>query len=105
MEVGLAALVFSGVNFLKFLTNRQVKPAVTQAVAWLSGIGIVWMADASDGLPFIDFVPDQTNFWGKVLLGASIGGTASAIESVKRAIDRTDSAAMPSLIPERPPQS
>ena len=99
MEVGLAALVFSGVNFLKYLTNRQIKPAVTQAVAWGGGIVTVWMASQTEGLPFIDFQPDRMNGWAQVLLGASLGGVASGIRELTKAFDNGDTAAKPPLIP------
>lgn len=99
MEVGLAALVFSGVNFLKYVTNRQVKPAVTQAVAWVGGIATVMMANQAEGLPFIDFRPGQMNGWAQVVLGASLGGGASAIREIIKGLDGSDSAAKPPLIP------
>lgn len=99
MEVGLAALVFSGVNFLKYLSARQVKPAITQAVAWGGGILTVMMANSATGLPFIDFTPGKLNTWGQVVLGASLGGTASVVREITKALDSSDSAAKPPLIP------
>lgn len=99
MEIGLAALVFSGVNFLKYLTAKQIKPAVTQAVAWGGGIATVMMANQAEGLPFIDFTPGKMNGWAQVILGASLGGGASVIREIGKALDSTDSAAKPPLIP------
>lgn len=100
-----ASLLWQFVDFLKELTNfkTQRSAVLTQLVAWISGIALVWIVSAASigksfSLP--GFPPlGQLNFWDTVIVGLLASSLASSAVDVKQALDGSDSAGKPPLIP------
>jgi hypothetical protein len=109
VEVALLALVAlfvkKATDWLKYLTNRDWNGALTQAVAW--GISVASLFLAAESELFETFGVNDVNFGdlngaGIVLVGLALGSGASGFTDWLKARDNTDSARMPSLIPEQP---
>lgn len=97
-----AALIWKLTDFVKHCTNRDRSAIVTQLVAW--GIGfaaIVLFAHSSLSTHLvIDGIAVAHAPWAdQLLLGVVVGSFGSAGYDLKRAVDGTDSAATPPLVP------
>lgn len=100
--VALAALVFSVINFLKFVTAKDVKSAVSQAIVWVAGVAAVTIAahtDFASGISVADRTLDTLNAWSLVFVGLSWSSIATVANEAKKALDGNDTAAKPPLIP------
>lgn len=98
----LLALVWKFVDFLKALTNKQTNTAVTQLVVWAGGIAAVFLAGASQFAPEINVgthTLEALDGATKLFVGLMIGSATSAAFDVKKALDGSDSAAQPKLLP------
>lgn len=78
---GLAALVWTGMNFLKYVRSKDVNAIVTQAGVWVLGIGLVFLAANSDFAEKLDV--NDTNLGALngaslVLVGLALASTVSA---------------------------
>ncbi len=88
-------------DFLKYLTNRNVNAAVTQAVVWLGGILAVALASAAKIANGVDLGGVQLgnlDLWSAVFVGLGLSSTGSFLYDFKKARDNTDSAATPNLL-------
>lgn len=98
LVLALGPLVYTFVIFVKNLTAQQWKPAITQAIAWLAGIGAVLMMAAAQfagGISIGNTTLDKLDFWPKVLVGVLVASVVSMLHEFKKAIDRTDTAVVP----------
>lgn len=96
--LALGALVFVLVVFLKNLTAGRWGSAITQLVAWGAGIGAVFvLAETSfaGGIGIGDQNLADVSAWSKVFVGLLVASLLSAFNELKKAIDRSDSAAVP----------
>lgn len=103
----LGTLVFTAVNFLKFLAARAWRPAVTQALAWGCGVAAVFVMGATafaSGIMIGSQSLDALPGWSKVLVGVLAASMISALNEVKKAIDRRDSARMPEWFMQEEPR-
>lgn len=98
--VALIALIWKFTDAVKMLIAKDYS-IVTQFIAWATGVAAAFLAANSDigeswdvGAP----VPlGLLNAWSLVLLGMAWGSAGSGLVDFKRAFDRSDSAAVPSL--------
>jgi hypothetical protein len=102
--VSLIALGMSIVSFLKFARAKDWNSVVTQGATWAVGIFLVFLAgeaDITSGIVLIKGVPPlgSINAFSKVLLGFMFLSLGSQVYNLKKAIDRSDSAAEPALLP------
>lgn len=78
---GLAALVWTGMNFLKYLRVKDWNGVITQAGVWALGIGVVFLAANSNFAESLD-VNDRNlgalNAASLVLVGLALASTVSA---------------------------
>lgn len=101
---GLAALVWKVTDFLRLVANLPAtrSSVVTQLVAWLAGVGAVFLYGASQlgdfQVPGTKLLLSDMNGWTKLIVGLAIGSATSVGVDVKQAIDRSDSAAKPALL-------
>jgi hypothetical protein len=101
--IGLLALAAKMIDFLRLLSNLPAtkSSALTQALAWVGAIAIVFLYGSSqfgdtvkvDGLTLSDM--DGTT---KLLVGLAVGSLASLAKDFIKARDNTDSAKVPPLI-------
>lgn len=99
----LSAIVWKAVDFLKFVSNKDWKAVATQASVWVSAVVVALLAREAE--PFSEIVIFGSTFgdlsWAAIVLMAlGLGSTASGLYDFKRAIDNTDGAHVPSLLPE-----
>lgn len=95
------ALLWKVVDTAKLVRVRDVNAVVTQAVTWGAGVLLAFLlaaTDFADGIPIGDMHLGHLNAASLILVGLSLGSSASVAYDFKRAIDRTDSAAMPTLV-------
>lgn len=104
--VAAIALIWKIVDFAKACRVRDVDAIVTQLATWGAGVAVMYLLAATDfaGQVMIgDARLDALNAASVALVGLSVGSTASAAYDFKRAVDRSDSAAQPSLVTGRVP--
>jgi uncharacterized membrane protein len=101
--IALAALVKKVVDFLKFITNRDVNGIVTQLVAWAAGVLALLLAaqtDWADGIKIGDMSLATLNFWSLLFVGLSVSSFGSvAGYDIPRKLDRTTPTPDHKLIP------
>lgn len=98
----VGALVYTVINFLKLVTNRQWSGVATQVCTWLGGVIVVVIASRSSFGPSVNVAGvalSSANAADLALIGLSASSLFSAFYDVKRAIDNTDSASTPPLLP------
>lgn len=96
--IALGTLVYMFVIFLKNLSAQQWRSAATIVIAWLVGIGGVFLMAATqfaDGISIGGHAMDTLSFWSKVLVGLLTTSLLGAAHEFKKAIDRTDTAVVP----------
>jgi hypothetical protein len=94
-------VVYTLLNFFKFLLNGDWNQALTLIVGWLVGIAALWLFGATvwGGLVSVgEHTLDDLSFWDKVVAGLAVVSSASFGYDLKRAFDRSDSASTPALL-------
>lgn len=101
----VAALLKKIVDFVRYILGRDVNGAVTQVVAWVAGVGLMWLVSASD---FVDGVVvgglqlGDLNAASIILAGLAVSSTAGVGVDVIKAVDNTQSAMVPSILDDPP---
>lgn len=101
--VAMAALTLKLIDFLRYLRGGDMNGALTQLCAWIAGVVVVLIVaqtDWADGIAIGDMSLGTLGFWSLVFYGLSAGSGASAVKDVIKAVDNTNSAAIPVLVPE-----
>jgi hypothetical protein len=96
-----AALIQKVVDFVKLVSVRDKDAIVAQLETWLAGFGVIWLlaqANFAERTNIGSQDLGEINMAGLVLLGLTGGSVASVLYDFKRAVDRTDSAAMPAIV-------
>jgi hypothetical protein len=94
----IGTLAYTAVIFLKNLSAQQWRSAVTQVVAWLAGIGAMLVlaeTQFAGGITVGGVPADRLEFWSKVFVGVLAASLLSTVHELKKAFDRTDTAAVP----------
>lgn len=102
--VGMLAVTAKVIDFLRYISNLPAtrSEVLTQLLAWLGAVAVVFLYGASDFGVTIDLggvALSDVNGWTKVLVGLVIGSGASLVKDHVKARDNTDSAKVPPLIP------
>ena len=103
--VAAIALIWKIVDFAKLVRARDVNGIVTQAVVWVAGVAIFFLLASTDyatGIRIGGVVLAHLNGPSLILIGLSAGSSAAVGYDFKRAVDHSDSATMPPLIPTAP---
>ena len=100
----LATLATKIIDVLKYLQARDWNGVFTQVSVWAAGVIVIFMAaqaQAFEGVqvPSIDQALGLLDFWSLVIVGLSITSLLSTVYDFKKAIDNTDSASVPALLP------
>lgn len=100
----LAALAWKITSLVKYLSAGQVRQAVTTVVPWVAAfvallIGAQADATAAVVLPSVHVSLGDMDVASMLLLAATTGALGSTFYDVKTALDNTDSAAEPQLLP------
>lgn len=102
--VGLAALIaviWKVVDVIKYATSGNWNGVITQASVWGAAIAVCLLAREAD--PFANVGIMGTTFEhldlaATILFALGLGSTASGIVDFKKAVDGSDSAAVPPLL-------
>jgi hypothetical protein len=97
----LAAFLKKFVDFLRSLRGRDTNAVVTQLVAWVSGIVVVWLAahvDFASAIEVAKIQLDQMSAWTQAALGVLLGSSASIFQDVLKSVDNTQSESKPKLV-------
>lgn len=99
------SLVKKVIDFIRLLTNWKTERSgiLTQIIAWVAAIGLVWLASTSkitDGvvLPGSSIALAHLDGSGIVLAGLLVGSFGSSIADVLKSIDTSQSESKPPLI-------
>lgn len=106
--IALGTVVFSFVNVLKFASGRQWNAVVTQLIAWVAGIAGIFLAGATQfasGIAVGNMTLASLDGASKLFLGLIATSLLSTVNEIKKAIDSSDSAATPPLLPNSDPKA
>lgn len=100
--VGLLALVWKFIDFLKQLTppDKNYNAAITQAVVWVAGLAAVFLYSESqlgEGVTIGNITLEDADTPTKIIVGLMVGSLASGVVDIKKAIDSSDSSKQPPL--------
>jgi hypothetical protein len=99
--LSLGTLVFAFVNFLKYVLAKNWNSAITQIVAWVSGVAGVFIAAHTEYAKQIMIGTanlGQMDWQTQVFFGLIATSILTTVNEVKKAIDNTDSAKTPPLL-------
>lgn len=99
----LLALVVQFVNFLKYVKAGDKNGIFTQLIAWVSGVGGVFLIAQTDWASTVDvgaFTLATLNGWSLFVLGLLIASGGGLAVEFKKALDDNDSAAKPNFLPD-----
>lgn len=100
--LAMAALTLKVIDFLRYLRAADMNGALTQLAAWIAGVAVVLLVaqtDWADGVSVGDMNLGTLGFWSLVFYGLSAGSGASVVKDTLKAVDNTNSAAIPTLLP------
>lgn len=100
--VAMAALTLKVIDFLRYCRAADVNGVTTQLASWIAGIVVVLLVAQTDwasGIAIGDMNLGTLGFWSLVFYGLSAGSAASFAKDALKAVDNTNSAAIPTLIP------
>lgn len=105
--VAMAALTLKLIDFLRYVRAADVNGITTQLASWIAGVVVVLLVaqtDWADGITIGDMNLHTLGFWSLVFYGVSAGSAASLGKDTLKAVDNTNSAVIPVLVPtpERP---
>lgn len=100
--VAMAALTLKVIDFLRYLRAADINGITTQLASWIAGVIVVLLVaqtDWADGISIGDMNLHTLGFWSLVFYGLSAGSTASFVKDSLKAVDNSNSAAIPTLVP------
>ncbi len=102
--VALGTVVFNLVNVLKYASGRQWNSVVTQLIAWAAGVAGIFLVGATEfasGIMVGDVSLEGLDTPSKFFLGLVATSLLSTFNELKKALDRSDSASTPPLLPPK----
>lgn len=100
--IAMATLTLKLIDFFRYLRAADVNGITTQLATWVAGIVVVLLVAQTDwasGIAIGSMNLSTLGFWSLVFYGLSAGSTASFVKDSIKAVDNTNSAAIPTLIP------
>jgi hypothetical protein len=103
--LALAALIYKLVDFVRYLLNGDRNGAITQLVTWAFAILAVILyahTNWAHALSFGGINLHQLNLASQLVVGLQLGSLASTGKDLLKAVDNTNSAKIPTLLPAGP---
>lgn len=100
--LAMLTLVIAIINLVKYVRVQDVNGIVTTLAVWIAGVIVVMLVGQTDfalGISIADRPMSEYNNWSLLFMGLTIASMAQFANEVKTAIDRTDSAIKPALVP------
>jgi hypothetical protein len=97
----LGAFAKKIVDFVRQLRGKDVSAVLTQLLAWVSGIVVVFLAshiDFASAIEVANVSLDQMSTWTQVVLGLVAGSLGSLSKDALKALDRFQTEAAPKLV-------
>lgn len=102
--LAMAALTLKLIDFGRYLRAGDANGVVTQLVVWLSGVIVTLMVaqtDWADGIAIGDMSLGTVNIWSLIFIGLSTGSGASLLKDTHKAVDSSNSSAIPTFLRTR----
>lgn len=97
----MMAMVKQVVDWLRYLRGGDRNAVLTQAVAWAAGYGAVVVFAHSAWATSFDFGGVHVNEMGwasQLIAGFAVGSSASVVKDAFKAVDQSQSGAVPPLL-------
>lgn len=97
----MALLVFTIINFIRFLVNGDKNGIVTTLSVWLAGVVVVLLVaqtDFADGIIIADQPMSDYNFASLLFLGLTIASVGVFANEIRGALDNNDSTTKPHMV-------
>jgi hypothetical protein len=104
--LAMLALTVKVIDWLRYLRAGDMNGVLTQLAAWVAGVLVVLLVAQtawSDGIQVGGTNLHVLGFWSLVFYGMSAGSGASLAKDTLKAVDNTNSAAIPVLVPSKTP--
>ncbi len=98
----LGAFAKKLVDFVRQLRGKDTSAILTQLLAWVAGITVVFVGahvDVAAGVEVANQSLDQLGLWSQVVLGLVVGSLGSISKDLLKSIDNSQSEAAPKLVP------
>ena len=99
--IAMVTLVVKVIDFARYARARDINGIATQLLTWVAGILVVLLAARTDWAAQLrvgEFSLADLNSWSQVFWGLSFASTASFSKDVTKAVDNSNSAAIPTLL-------
>lgn len=100
--IAMAILTLKIIDFIRYARAVDVNGMVSQLAAWAAGVVVALLVAQtvwSDGIQIGGSNMHKLGFWSLVFYGLSAGSTASLAKDTLKAVDNSNSAAIPTLVP------
>jgi hypothetical protein len=101
----MLALILKVVDFLRYAKARDYNGVLTQAITWVAGVVVLLLVAQTTWAAMISVagVPlGKLGFWSVVFAGLTVSSGASLVNDYRKALDNSNSAAIPTLLPAGP---
>lgn len=101
-SLAMIVLTVKIIDFLRYARAADLNGVLTQLFAWIAGVIVVLLAAQTDwasGISIGDENLHTLGFWSLVFYGLSAGSSASLAKDTLKAVDNSNSAAIPTLVP------
>ncbi len=101
----MAAVAKKFVDFVRQLRGRDVSGVLTQLLAWVSGIVVVYLTahvDFASAIEFANVHLDDMGLFTQTVLGILVGSVGSVVKDGFKAVDNSQTEATPSLVDRNP---
>lgn len=98
----MGSLVFTLINFFRYITNKDTASAITQIISWGSGVLVVFLVSQTDfasGVIIGDKTLDTIDAMGLLFVGLMASSLFGFAKSALQAFDNSDTARTRSLLP------
>lgn len=103
--LAMLALVAKLVDFLRYGKAKDWNGVLTQAIVWVAGIVVVFLVAQTPwaaAIPFGSVALSKLGAWSLVFVGMSLSSVSSVGKDALKAVDNSNSAAIPTLLPAGP---
>ncbi len=101
--IAMVTLILKVIDTLRYARAADMNGVLTQLSTWVAGVLVVLLVaqtDWANDIPIGDLSLGTVSFWSLVFYGLSAGSAASLAKDTLKAVDNTNSAAIPVLVPE-----
>lgn len=100
----MGLLTLKLIDFARYLRAGDANGVTTQLAAWIAGAVVVMLVAQTawaDGIVIGAMSLHKLGIWSQVFYGLAAGSSASTVKDALKAVDNTNSAAIPVLVPTR----